>query len=112
MATDAILRPAGPKARARRVIAGEKRTCIAGRGTSSTLAKRGRDPARLRVQRRVSSRRRSLGRPRSLVQLDGGAIALRLTSTGGEPMAIRLRPMTLRDAHPAPHFFRRRKTGT
>jgi len=60
----------------------------------------------------VSSRRRSLGRPRSLVQLDGGAIALRVTSTRGEQMAIRLRPMTLRDAHAAPPFFRRRKTGT
>jgi hypothetical protein len=60
----------------------------------------------------VSSRRRSLGRPRSLIQLDGGAIALRVTSTRGEQMAIRLRPMTLRDAHAAPHFFRRRKTGT
>jgi hypothetical protein len=59
----------------------------------------------------VSSRRRSLGRPRSLIQLDGGAIALRLTSTRGEQMATRLRPMTLRDAHSAPQFFRRRKTG-
>jgi hypothetical protein len=56
----------------------------------------------------VSSRRISLGRPRSLIQLDGGAIALRLTSTTGERMATRLRPMTLRDAHAAPHLFRRR----
>ena len=60
----------------------------------------------------MSSRRRSLGRPRSLIQLDGGAIAMRLTSTRGEQMAIRLRPMTLRDAHAPPPFFRRRKTGT
>jgi hypothetical protein len=57
----------------------------------------------------VTSRRRSLGRPHSLIQLDGGAIALRVTSTRGEQMAIRLRPMTLRDAHSAPHFFRRSK---
>ncbi|HEY8408856.1 MAG TPA: hypothetical protein VIK66_12810 [Gaiellaceae bacterium] len=61
----------------------------------------------------MSSRRRSLGRPHSLIQLDGGAIALRLTSTRGEKMAIRLRPMTLRDAYAVPPLFRRRrKTGT
>jgi hypothetical protein len=60
----------------------------------------------------VHFRSRSPGRPRSLIRLDGGAIALRLTSATGEPMATRLRPMTLRDAHPAPHFFRRRTTGT
>lgn len=57
-------------------------------------------------------RRRPLGTPRSLIQLDGGAIALRLTSASGEAMATRLRPMTLRDAHAAPPFFRRRRTGT
>lgn len=60
----------------------------------------------------MNFRRRSLGRPRSLIRLDGGAIALRLTSTRGEQMATHLRPMTLRDAHAAPQFFRRRKTGT
>jgi hypothetical protein len=57
-------------------------------------------------------RARPLGRPRSLIQLDGGAIVLRLTSPSGEPMATRLRPMALNDAHVAPQFFRRRKTGT
>jgi hypothetical protein len=53
-----------------------------------------------------------VGRPRSLIRLDGGAIALRLTSTSGEQMATRLRPMTLSDARAAPQLFRRRKTGT
>ena len=57
----------------------------------------------------MTPRRRSFGRPRSLIQLDGGAIALRLTSTTGERMATRLRPMTLQDARTVPHFFRRRK---
>jgi len=60
----------------------------------------------------VSFRPRSLGRPRSLIRVDGGAIALRLTSASGERMATPLRPMTLRDAHAAPAFFRRRKPGT
>jgi hypothetical protein len=60
----------------------------------------------------VHFRSRSLGRPRSLIQLDGGAIALRLTSSSGERMATRLRPMTLRDAAAAPQLFRRGKTGT
>jgi hypothetical protein len=51
-------------------------------------------------------------RARSLIRLEGGAIALRLTSTSGVAMATRLRPMTLRDARAAPpRFFRRRKTG-
>jgi len=60
----------------------------------------------------VSFRSRSLGRPRSLIQLDGGAIALRLTSSSGERMATWLRPMTLQDARAMPRFFRRRTTGT
>ena len=50
-----------------------------------------------------------MGRPTSLIRLDGGAIALRLMSSHGESMATRLRPMTLRDAHAAPHLFRRGK---
>jgi len=57
----------------------------------------------------MNFRPRPFGRPRSLIQLDGGAIALRLTSTTGERMATRLRPMTLSDAHAAPQFFRRRR---
>jgi hypothetical protein len=59
----------------------------------------------------MSSGRFSFGRPRSLIRLGGGAIALRLTSSRGESMAIRLRPMTLRDAYSAPPFLRRRPTG-
>jgi hypothetical protein len=60
----------------------------------------------------VSFRPRPLGRPRSLIRLDGGAIALRLTAASGERMATPLRPMTLRDAHAAPMFHRRGTTGT
>jgi hypothetical protein len=56
----------------------------------------------------VHFRPRPVCRPLSLVRLDGGAIALRLTSTSGEAMATRLRPMTLQDARAAPRLFRRR----
>jgi hypothetical protein len=54
----------------------------------------------------MSSRRFSFGRPRSLIRLDGGAIALRLTSASGETIAMRLRPMTLQDARTPPRRFR------
>ncbi len=52
-------------------------------------------------------RPRPYPRPRSLVRLQSGALALRLVAPNGELMATHLRAMTLGDALERPFFIRR-----